>query len=61
MYHSQVLDMMGLGKDMLRLTVEEVSMVIKKPSIQRWADNYKTCLHQLKERLVLENCENVIQ
>ena len=51
MYHSQVLDMMGLGKDLLWLFMEEVFMVIKKVPYKDGLIITKTYLHLLKKDL----------
>ena len=57
MYHSQVLDMMELGKDSVMVIHGGGIYGDKESAIQRWADNYKNLPPSVKRRLVLENCE----
>ena len=57
MYHSQVLDMMGLGKDSVMVIHGGGIYGNKESAIQRWSDNYKNLPPSVKKRLVLENCE----
>ena len=56
-YHSQVLDMMGLGKDSVMVIHGGGIYGDKESAIQRWSDNYKNLPPSVKKRLVLENCE----
>jgi UV DNA damage endonuclease len=56
-YHADVLDLMGCDKHSVMVVHGGGVYGNKEDTIQRWADQFKLLPENVKNRLVLENCE----
>ena len=56
-YHATVLDMMGMGRDSVMVIHGGGCYGDKEGTIERWCNNYNLLHQNIKNRLVLENCE----
>ena len=56
-YHADVLDLMGLGKDSVIVIHGGGVYGDKNKTITRWCDNFTKLPENVRQRLVLENCE----
>jgi len=57
LYHSEVMDLMGLGKDSVIVIHGGGIYGNKEETIIRWCNQYHLLPETIKNRLVLENCE----
>ena len=56
-HEANVLDLMGMGKDSVMVIHGGGFYGDKPKAIQRWSENYKKLPDNIRNRLVLENCE----
>ena len=56
-YHADVLDLMGMGNDSVMVIHGGGVYGEKEKTIDRWCENYEKLPENVKNRLVLENCE----
>ena len=56
-YHADVLNLMGLGKDSVMVIHGGGTYKDKEATKNRWCENYLKMPENIKNRLVLENCE----
>lgn len=56
-HEANVLDLMGMGKDSVMVIHGGGFYGDKPKAIQRWSENYKNLPDNIRNRLVLENCE----
>jgi len=56
-YHTDILDLMGCGKDSVMMIHGGGMYGDKEGTMRRWMDNYSDLPRCIKNRLCLENCE----
>lgn len=58
-YHAEVLELMGMGKDSVIVIHGGGLYGNKELTKHRWCDNYNTLEANVRDRVVLENCERM--